>query len=47
MGSKCIEIASQAIRFDGDIASGAALSPFENCVFDEMTDAIECGSFMA
>src|SRR6266498_89543 len=47
MGGKSIEISPKPIRLNGNIASRSALCPFENCMFDEMADAVEFGGFVA
>ncbi len=47
MGRKSIEMTAQPIRLDSNIASRSALSPFENCMLDEMADAVEFRRFVA
>jgi hypothetical protein len=39
-------MATQAIGLGGNIASGSLLSSFKYGVFDEVTDAIEIGTFV-
>jgi hypothetical protein len=47
MGGKGIEISPKPIGFNGYVASCAALSPFENRMFDEMANSVEFRSFVA
>jgi phage repressor protein C with HTH and peptisase S24 domain len=47
MRSISIEVAAEAVAFDGDVEDGAAARAFENSVFDEMADAVEFRRFVA
>jgi hypothetical protein len=47
MGCKSVKVAPKPVRLNGDIASGAARGPFENCMFDEMADTVEFRSLVA
>ena len=46
MGRKRVKVSPQPIGFNGNVASRAALGPFENRVFDEMADAVEFRRFV-
>jgi hypothetical protein len=41
MGGKSVKVAPQPVGFDRNIARRAALSAFENRMFNEMADAVE------
>ena len=42
-----IDVAADGIAFDGDFARGAIACAFEECVFDEVRDAVEAAGFVA
>jgi hypothetical protein len=47
MGCKGIQVSPETVRFNRNVASGATARPFENCMFDEVADAIELGGLVA
>jgi hypothetical protein len=47
MGSESIEISPKPVRLDRNITSRSTLGSFENCMFNEMADAVEFGRFVA
>jgi hypothetical protein len=47
VGGVGVEIATQAVGFDGDVHDAAPRGAFEDGVFDKMANAVEIGRFVA